>query len=269
MAERRLTADKKVQINRLVEIIEDFLPISTYGKSANSFEAIFKESRVHSYLDRKGSKKQRLIYGFGKVYQQHLRLPYTILRKVLSQGEQYRKHKRVPIKPEEIDELRDCLKKLELNLDAELSAIELNPDLPEIQVPPKDLVERLENHPLVEEIRSDPLQKFKDGHFNEAVRKACEKYEARVQEITGRNEYGSDLMAKVFKPENPEILIASNKNQNITSTKDGYQKLAMGMMSGIRNIFSHGDEDRRTPEEAYEMLLFVNWMFRKLNTDPN
>lgn len=39
MAERQLTADKKVQINRLVEIIEDFLPISTYGKSANTFES--------------------------------------------------------------------------------------------------------------------------------------------------------------------------------------------------------------------------------------
>jgi hypothetical protein len=38
----------------------------------------------------------------------------------------------------------------------------------------------------------------------------------------------------------------------------------MGMMSGIRNIFSHGDEDRSKPEEAYEKLLFVNWMFRKL-----
>lgn len=266
MAERRLTADKKVQINRLVEIIESFLPISTWGKSANSFETIFKESSVHSYLDRKGSKKQRLIHGFGKVYQQHLRLPYTILRKVLSQGEQYRKHKRNPLKPEEIDELRDCLKKLELDLDNELSAIELNPDLPEIQVPPKDLVERLENHPLVEEIRSDPLQKFKDGHFNEAVRKACEKYEVKVQGLSGNSSIGSSLMGQVFNPQSPAVTITTGSKQNTTTIQEGYQKLAMGMMSGIRNIFSHGDEDRRTPEEAYEMLLFVNWMFRKLDS---
>src|SRR6056297_1070419 len=191
MTERRLTSDKKIQINRLVEILDDFLPISTWGNSANSFEAIFKESRVHSYLDRKGSKNQRLIYGFSKVYQQHLRLPYTILRKVLSQGEQYRKYKRNPIKPEEIEELRDCLRKLELNLDDELAAIDINPDLPAIQVPPKDLAERLENHPLVEEIRSDPLQKFKDGHFNEAVRKACEKYEVKIQQVSGNTAIGS------------------------------------------------------------------------------
>ena len=265
MAERRLTADKKVQINRLVEIIEGFLPISTWGKSANSFEAIFKESRVHSHLDRKGSKKQRLIYGFGKVYQQHLRLPYTILRKVLSQGEQYRKHMRNPIKPKEIDELRGCLEKLELNLDKELSAIDLNPDLPKIQLPHKNLVERLENHPLVEEIHSDPLQKFKDGHFNEAVRKACEKFEVKVQRLSGNSSIGSSLMGQVFNPQNPDVTISTGSQQNTTTIQEGYQKLAMGMMSGIRNIFSHGDEDRRTPEEAYEMLLFVNWMFRKLN----
>jgi hypothetical protein len=36
------------------------------------------------------------------------------------------------------------------------------------------------------------------------------------------------------------------------------------MMAGIRNIFNHGSEDRRLPEEAYEMLLFVNWIFRKI-----
>lgn len=264
MAERRLTTDKKVQINRLVEIIEGFLPISTWGKSANSFEAIFKESRVYSYLDRKGSKKQRLMHGFGKVYQQHLRLPYTILRKVLSQGEQYRKHKRDPIKPEEIEELRYCLKKLDLNLDTELAAIELKPDLPDIQVPPKDLVERLENHPLVEEIRSDPLQKFKDGHFNEAVRKACEKYEAKVQRLSGNSAIGSSLMGQVFNPQNSAVMITTGSQLNTATIQDGYQKLAMGLMSGIRNIFSHGDEERRSPEEAYEMLLFVNWMFRKL-----
>ncbi|MBE9047989.1 TIGR02391 family protein [Pleurocapsales cyanobacterium LEGE 10410] len=271
-AYRSLTADKRNQLNRLVEIIESFLPLSTYRKTANSFENIFKESGVHKYLgSKKLPKKKRLYKGFSKVYQQHQKIPYTILRKVLQQGELYRRsdYVRNPIKPEEIEEIRDCLKKLGLNLDDELAVLELNPDLPEIQVPPKDLVERLESHHLVEEIRSDPLQKFKDGHFNEAVRKACEKYEVKVQRLSGNSSIGSSLMGQVFNPQSPAITIATKSEQNIATIRDGYQKLAMGMMSGIRNIFSHGDEDRRKPEEAYEMLLFVNWMFRKLNTDPN
>lgn len=264
MAERRLTADRKIQINRLVEIVENFLPISSWHKNATTFESVFKESRVQNYLGKSGVKKKRLIQGFGKVYQQHRTLPYTILRKVLAEGEQYRKHKRNPIRPEEIEDLRDCLQKLDLNLDSELAEIELNPKIPEIQVPPKELVKRLENHPLVEEIRSDPLQKFRDGHFNEAVRKACEKFENKVQNETGKSEIGSSLMGQVFNPQNLSINITTGSQQNTATIQEGYQKLAMGMMSGIRNIFSHGDEARRTPEEAFEMLLFINWMFRKL-----
>lgn len=142
MAYRRLTSGRKIQINRLVEIIESFLPISTWGSSADSFESIFRESNVQNYLSSNKSKRQRLIEGFSKLYQQHQRLPYTILRKVLAKGEQYRKYKRNPIQPEEIEGLKDCLKKLEIDLDRELSAVELNPDLPEIQVPPAELLKR-------------------------------------------------------------------------------------------------------------------------------
>jgi len=45
---------------------------------------------------------------------------------------------------------------------------------------------------------------------------------------------------------------------------DGYKLLAMGLMAAIRNVFSHGDEEARRPEECFEMLLFINWMFRLL-----
>lgn len=265
MAYRRLTADKRSQINRLIDIIKSFLPLTTYRKSADSFENIFKESRVNKYLGKKSlPKRKRLYKGFSKVYQQHQRIPYTILRKVIQQGEAYRRHDRDPIQSEEIEELRDCLKKLEIDLDQELSAIELNPDLPEIEVAPKELVNRLETHPLVEEVRSESLQQFKDGHFNEAVRKACEKFEAKVKKISSQSGTGSGLMGVAFNPQNPQIAINDLQTENDENEQEGYQKLAMGMMSGIRNIFSHGDEDRRTPEEAFEMLMFINWMFRKL-----
>ena len=265
MAYRRLTADKRSQINRLVDIIKSFLPLTTYRNSADSFENIFKESRVHKYLGKKKlPKRKRLYKGFSKVYQQHQRIPYTILRKVLQQGEAYRRHDRNPIRTEEIEELRDCLEKLELDLDDELSGIELNPNLPKIEVAPKELVNRLENHPLVEEIRSDPLQQFKDGHFNEAVRKACEKFEVKVKKLSNQDGTGSGLMGPAFNPQDPQIPINDLQTENDKNEQEGFQKLAMGMMSGIRNIFSHGDEDRRTPEEAFEMLLFTNWMFRKL-----
>lgn len=39
----------------------------------------------------------------------------------------------------------------------------------------------------------------------------------------------------------------------------------MGMMSSIRNVFSHGDEGRRSSEECFEMLMFLNWLFGHLD----
>jgi len=264
MAYRRLTSNRKIQINRLVEIIESFLPFSTWkGSSSNTFKSVFAESNVDKYL-KGNSKRERLINGFSTLYQQHQQLPYKILRKVIARGAQYRKYKRNPIKDDEIEELRDCLESLEIDIDKELSDIELNPNLPDIEVPPDDLVDRMRNHPLVDEIRYDSLRQFEDGYFNESVRKACEKFEAKVREISGTAGTGSGLMGTVFNPQNPQIAINDLQTENDQNEQEGFQKLAMGMMSGIRNIFSHGDEDRLTPEEAFEMLMFINWMFRKL-----
>ena len=59
---------------------------------------------------------------------------------------------------------------------AELGSIMLDETVPEIQVPPEELVKRLEKHPLVSEIASEPLEQFKNGHFNESVRKAAERF---------------------------------------------------------------------------------------------
>lgn len=38
----------------------------------------------------------------------------------------------------------------------------------------------------------------------------------------------------------------------------------MAMMRSTRNIFSHGDEQRRPTEECYAMLLFINSPLRLL-----
>jgi len=52
--------------------------------------------------------------------------------------------------------------------------------------------------------------------------------------------------------------------ENRGDFQEGFQFLAMGMMAAIRNVFSHGDEERRPPEQCYEILLVVNWLFRHL-----
>lgn len=71
-------------------------------------------------------------------------------------------------------------------------------------------------------------------------------------------------MSKVFSLSNPVIALNSLTSENEKGIQEGYMLMTMGMMRGIRNIFSHGDERQRPPEECYEMLLFINWLFGQI-----
>lgn len=147
---------------------------------------------------------------------------------------------------------------------SEIRKVSLKEELPLIKVPPAQLIDRLSNHPLVIEISTEPLQLFKNGHFNESVRKACERFEVKVQSISGLTEIGKSLMSKCFGLNSTIIPLNSLSTDNEIGIQEGYQFMSMGVMRGIRNIFSHGDANQKPPEECYEMLLFVNWLFRQL-----
>ena len=72
-------------------------------------------------------------------------------------------------------------------------------------------------------------------------------------------------MAKAFKLDNPVITLNDLSTDNKRGIQEGYQFMTMGMMRAIRNVFSHGDENQRNPEECYEMLMFINWLFRNID----
>lgn len=63
---------------------------------------------------------------------------------------------------------------------------------------------------------------------------------------------------KAFSGPTPILPLNSLSTENEKSFQEGYQLLAMGSMGVIRNIFSHGDENTWSPEECFEMLLFLN-----------
>lgn len=257
-----MTAARLDRVRALVDILYLFLPMSY---SPVTFESIFKESNVDHYLRSKDSnKKRRLIEGFTKLLRYHKNLPFTIIRKVVSSSVAYRLSKRNPLKREEISSLVDVLKELEIDMEKDLLAIPLNDNLPEITVPPAELVKRLENHPLVDEISSEPLELFRNGHYNESVRKVCERFEVSVQQLSGQTDSGKSLMSRVFNLNAPIVKLNPLSTDNEKGIQEGYMYMTMGTMRAIRNIFSHGDEHQRSPEECYEMLLFLNWLFKFL-----
>ncbi len=262
---RRVTVDRRALINELVEVITGFLPLSSYSSNAVTFQTIFKESNIHHYLNNGANKTQKLQDGFTNLYRYHERLPWTIIRKIVPAAINYRRHKRDPLTQMEIDKLSDILFNLGIDMRKELADIEIDETLPRITVPPEELKERLEQHDLDPKIAIEPLELFKNGHFNEAVRKACEIFEDNVRGLSGSTNYGRPLMGEVFKDDS-YLLVEQIQSLNRKDFVDGYQHLAMGAMAAIKNIFGHGNEERRSPEECYEMLLFVNWLWRYLKT---
>jgi len=260
---RRVTAARKERLNRIAEILYNFLPLTSMSKNAVIFMSIFSESSIQNYLDVKGNKQQALEQGFTKLYRYHERLPFIIIRKIIPAAKAYRRYKRNPLTRKELDELADCLAAIGIDMVEELKEVEMDEILPRITVPPEQLKEWFCNYDLQSAIALDPLQLFIDGHFNEAVRKAAEKFEDHVQELSGIGAYGRDLMARTFKDDN-YLDVSNLEPENQQGFIEGYKFLAMGLMSAIRNTFSHGDEERRVPEECFEMLLFINWLFRFL-----
>ena len=199
-----------------------------------------------------------------KLFRYHEKLPYTIFRKTITASVKYRKYKYKPITRNEVDKLGQILLQLGIDLIREFNDIDLEQFNTIITVPPNELIKRLESHPLCEQIYSEPLELFKNGHFNEAVRKATERFEVEIQDRTGSTDIGKGLMSKTFKLNNPDIQLNNLSTENEKGIQEGFQFLTMGMMRAMRNIFSHGDEDQRPAEEAYEMLLFINWLFKQL-----
>lgn len=258
---RRITTAKRESINRLAEIIYNFLPLSARSKQAVTFQSIFAESSISHYLQGPENKKQALQRGFEKLYRYHTRLPRSIIRKLVPAAIEYRKYRRMPLKQVELNNLVKCLLELGIDMRDEFSKLVIDETLPRITVPPEKLIEQLCSHDLDPVISSEPLQLFQDGHFNEAVRKACEKFEAKVQKLSSLDKIGRDLMAKAFAASS-YLDLHNVEDGNKHSFTEGFQLLSMGSMAAIRNIFSHRDEERRSPEECYEMLLFLNWMLR-------
>jgi len=264
MANRRLTTDRRTKIHELVDLMADFLPLSAHSDRSTTFLKIFSESNVQSYIKQKLPKKKAMTAAWEKIYRRHPKLPFTLIRKIVPAAVDYRRYKRTPLRREEIDRLSDILASLGFDMRRELALVELDETVPEIQVPPLELLKRLEEHPLVTQVAGEPLELFRNGHFNESVRKAAERFEVAVQKKSGQTSSGKDLMGKVFNLDNPVIALNPLKTENDKGIQEGYMHLTIGMIRAIRNIFSHGDEDQRAPEEAYEMLLFINWLFRLL-----
>ena len=152
----------------------------------------------------------------------------------------------------------------------------------ELDAWPESLLVKDDGYPLLEEssfwltqfdslVREVGLRRvcrslFADGYYELAVQRACTYLHNVVREKSGRyDKDGADLMMAVFSPKAPTIMLNQLTTPSEKNEQQGYMFILAGTMTGIRNPRSHEHDFIDTPEEAFEILVLVNHLMRRLN----
>ena len=107
---------------------------------------------------------------------------------------------------------------------------------------------------------------YRDSYYDEAVRKASQRFVNRVQELADRPDLdGTGLINKSFSEDSP--LLAFNDRHHLSERDEhnGYRFLAVGLTQALRNVLSHHDNYGLEASEALEWLAFISAMHRRLD----
>lgn len=244
--------------------IGEIIPGTSYRKRGFCFQNIATELGLRN--DWPSGTKKEAIFGFLKaVYRDHSRMFYRIFRENIAQGIERRHRQGNPVLEDEILSLDKTLRALDVNLSNEFRALNLPKERPKILPPPAEfqkMVDGLGLHPF---LQPDCTKLFKDGHVNESVRKALEKYEVYVQHKSGERSIGKSLMATAFSETAPLVKIADISTARGKGLQDGFKFLSMGAMEFWRNYCSHGDEDQMGHHHAIAILATVSHMLYSID----
>ena len=107
---------------------------------------------------------------------------------------------------------------------------------------------------------------YGDGYFDEAVRKASQRFINRVRERTGRLDLdGKAIIDQAFSSKDPLLEFSDRETSTERNEHDGFRYLAVGLACGLRNVLSHEDEYGLDPISALEWLAFISAMHRRLD----
>jgi len=130
------------------------------------------------------------------------------------------------------------------------------------EVNPNTLLELLKFHPRIKEA-SERL--FKNSHYAQAILEAFKTVNNFVKEKSGKQEWdGKNLMAKVFRKENPIIRFNKLKTISDKDEQEGFMFLFMGAMVGIRNPKAHDNIIQTDPYKTLEYLSFASLLAKKV-----
>ena len=105
---------------------------------------------------------------------------------------------------------------------------------------------------------------FETGHYALAIFEAFKAVNNFVKQKTGLSLDGKDLMAKVFRKEEPIIKLNELKTRTEQDEQEGYKFLFMGAMVGIRNPKAHDNIVQTDPYRTLEYLGFASLLMKRI-----
>lgn len=267
-AAMRITKNRREQIERLAAALSEIAPSTSPG-SGFCVQKVAEQMHLGACWKKQRNKTEDIAHLLENVFRKYPRKPKTLVLEIVKGGVQWMARKGKQVTQEHLDAIAGPMEALGFSIRKELRAIELQ-EPSRVCVPPQDLIAIFDRLALHEALKDDVAEMFRDGHFNEAVRKALERFEKAIQDNLGDHKtFGRDLMAKAFGGNPPPISLNDLKTANDRSEQEGFKFLTMGAMSGMRNLYSHGDVEQMSAMDAVERLAFVSLLFKRVEKALN
>ena len=261
-----VTAPQAQAIRALAEQLGKLIALSGF-RSSFSLTTIAKERGLSKYLPTKAANKKESFYEFLRnLYCQRPRTIKILVREMLPKAIEKRHEKGDPVLEAEALELSARLKALNIDLESEIVAMNLPKERPKTVPPPIAIQKILDAYVLHPSLLPDCKKMFIEGHINESVRKALERFEKTIQDLTSTHDkQGPDLMAAVFNEQNPKIKFSALLTPQEINKQLGFKLTTMGIMHWWRNNLSHGDEDQLPHHDALGRLIMVSNLFHEID----
>lgn len=261
-----VTAPQAQAIRALAEQLGKLIALSGF-RSSFSLTTIAKEKGLSKYLPAKAANKKESFYIFLRnLYCQKPRTIKILVREILPKAIEKRHERGDPVLEAEALELSSGLKMVHIDLESEIVAMNLPKERPKTVPPPIAIQKILDAYTLHPSLLPDCKKMFAEGHINESVRKALERFEKTIQDLTStHNKQGPDLMAAVFDEQNPKIKFNKLSTPQEVNKQIGFKLTTMGILHWWRNNLSHGDAEQLSHHDALGRLIMVSNLFHEID----
>lgn len=253
-------------VRLLADQLGKMLALSGYYKSSFNLKTLAESFRLTKFIPKKAPNKKEAFTGFlRELLQERPRTLKKLVREVMPRAIEKRLTQGDPILEQEALELAARLETLGVKMRPEIIALKFPKERPSIVPPPKEIVDMLKKFKLHPVMLPDCETQFAQGHLNGSVRSGLEKFEAHVQQISGLQKQGFDLMMEAFEENNPLIKLNVGATINEKSERAGFRYMAAGIMRCWRNLVSHGNEPQMPYQDAFARLACISSMFHALD----